>query len=211
VCYISGENNGFSKHKKMSLEKRQNLITIVSGLPRSGTSMMMQMLNAGGMEVLTDNLREADQNNVKGYFEYEKVKTLNDDNSWIENAEGTAIKVISQLLPHLPNGFDYKIIFMERDLGEILKSQEKMLENLGKKEEGGNPDILKKAFRNHLEKVKKWLADQGNMDVIYISYREAVQHPLEQATLISDFLDSDLSPEEMAAVVDTSLYRQRNR
>lgn len=185
------------------------MITIVSGLPRSGTSMMMQMLHAGGMKILTDNLREADQNNVKGYFEYEKVKTLNEDNSWVGNAEGHALKVISQLLPHLPNGFEYKVIFMERNLGEILRSQEKMLENLGRKEEGGNPDILKEAFRKHLQKTKKWLANQENMDVIYISYKEAVQNPLEQATLINDFLDNNLSAEQMASVVDTSLYRQR--
>src|SRR5690348_9725375 len=107
-------------------------ITIVSGLPRSGTSLMMQMLDKGGLEVVTDNIRIADRDNPRGYYEFEKVKTIKRDTSWLPQTRGKAFKMISQLLYDLPSSEKYRIIFMERDMDEMLVSQEKMLERLGR-------------------------------------------------------------------------------
>ncbi len=182
------------------------MITIVSGLPRSGTSLTMQMLKNGGMEIMTDNVRKADDNNLRGYYEYEKVKGLKNNNSWIGEAENKAVKVISYLLTYLPADYKYQIIFMERDLGEVLSSQQQMLKNLNKK---ANPADLAKTFNLHLVKIKKWLSHQPNMTLLEIPYRGIIEHPLLFAEKINDFLDYSLSVEKMVKVVDPSLYRQR--
>src|ERR1700730_19121643 len=108
-------------------------VIIVSDLPRSGTSLMMQMLENGGVEVVTDNIRTADTDNPKGYYEFEKVKKIKEDASWLPATRGKAFKMVSQLLYDLPVGEKYRIIFMERDLDEVLASQEKMLERLGQR------------------------------------------------------------------------------
>ena len=107
-------------------------IIVVSGLPRSGTSLMMQMLAAGGVEVVTDHVRTADTDNPRGYYEFELVKKIKQDASWLPEARGKAVKMVSQLLYDLPAGEKYRIIFLERDLDEVLVSQEKMLERLGR-------------------------------------------------------------------------------
>ena len=122
------------------------MITIVSGLPRSGTSMMMQMLKQGGIEILTDKIRQNDVNNPRGYYELEKVKELPKDNTWLPEAEGKGVKIIVQLLQYLLPGFEYRIIFMQRDIKEILRSQKKMLENLGKNPEAGDLKVLARVF-----------------------------------------------------------------
>ena len=185
------------------------LITIVSGIPRSGTSMMMQMLKSGGMEILTDNVRKADINNPKGYFELEKVKKLANDNTWLGEAEGKVVKVIAQLLHFLPSEHQYKIIFMERDIKEILKSQEKMLKNMGTQEQSGNSAFLEKAFMDNLIKIKKELASKSNIEVLYVSHRAVIQNPKKQTKIIEEFLGYRLNKKAMAAVVDPKLYRQR--
>ena len=114
------------------------MIVVVSGLPRSGTSLMMQMLQAGGMPLLIDDLRPADTDNPNGYWEYEPVKRLQQDNSWIPQAEGKAVKVVSALLQYLPPQHTYKIIFMQRPMQEVLASQTVMLERRG--EQSGKAD-----------------------------------------------------------------------
>ena len=184
-------------------------IVIVSGLPRSGTSMMMKMLEAGGLEVLTDRLREADEDNPKGYYEFERVKQLEHDKTWLPEAEGKVVKIISQLLHHLPSDYAYKVVFMRRRMEEILASQERMLVRRG--EEGGkiSDDKLAALFRQHLERVRAWLDGQPNFDVTYVSYNEVLENPRDEAERVDAFLDEPLDVERMATVVDPSLYRQR--
>jgi hypothetical protein len=108
-------------------------IIVVSGLPRSGTSVMMQMLDNGGIPVVTDNIRTADTDNPRGYYEYEQVKKIREDAAWVPATRGKAFKMVSQLLYDLPAQEQYHVIFMERDLDEMLASQEKMLQRLGRK------------------------------------------------------------------------------
>jgi len=129
----------------------KKIITIVSGLPRSGTSMMMKMLEAGGMEILKDEIRKADEDNPAGYYEFEKVKELKKDVSWLENAKGKSVKIISSLLEHLPEKYTYKIIFMHRNMEEILNSQRQMLFRRGEATNEVSDEKMGKMFLKHLQ------------------------------------------------------------
>jgi hypothetical protein len=182
-------------------------IVIVSGLPRSGTSLMMQMLDNGGMEVVTDHVRTPDTDNPRGYYEFEAVKSIQRDASWLPSTRGKAFKMVSQLLYDLPAGERYRIIFMERDLDEMVVSQEKMLERLGRP--AAPRDQITPAFEKHLEKIRPWLANQANMQVLYVRYNELVEDPVEQARRINEFLGGRANAERMARCVDPSLYRNR--
>src|SRR6202161_439394 len=133
------------------------MITIVSGLPRSGTSLMMQMLDAGGLSVLSDGERKADTDNPKGYLEWERIKQLPKDPSLIAEAEGKVVKIISQLILSLPSGHEYRVIFMQRPLPEVLKSQDEMLKRRGTYKEGANPAAISAAFEKHLREVYAWM------------------------------------------------------
>jgi hypothetical protein len=186
-------------------------VTIVSGLPRSGTSMMMKMLDAGGIPPLTDEIRTADKDNPRGYYEFERVKKLDEgDTAWLEDAQGSAVKVISALLQHLPAGYSYKIIFMERKMEEVLASQRQMLIRRGEPADSVSDEKMMDLFDKHLEQIQTWLAEQPNMDVLYVSYNEILGNPIEQADRINRFLDNRLDVEEMVRVVDEALYRQRS-
>lgn len=189
------------------------MITIVSGLPRSGTSMMMAALKAGGMPLLVDGLRQTDQNNPKGYFEFEPVKKLpNGQTGWLISARGKAVKVISALLKFLPQDYAYQIIFMERDLNEILTSQRRMLERSAK--QAAKPisdEEMEEFFQEHLAEVKSWLAQQDWIQTLYISYNQVLCQPLEVFKRVDDFLTVSLDIDAMASVVDPSLYREKNR
>jgi hypothetical protein len=171
-----------------------NIITIVSGLPRSGTSMMMRMLQAGGMEILTDNIRKADTDNPRGYFEFEKVKKIKADDSWLEDAKGKAVKMVSRLLYDLPAGMDYNIIFLERSMQEVLASQRIMLKRQGQTDGGVEDEKMGKLFEKHLAEVTKWLQDQQNMDSLYISYNDVLANPRRHAARINRFLDNRSIP-----------------
>ncbi|RMH73247.1 MAG: sulfotransferase family protein [Gemmatimonadetes bacterium] len=184
------------------------MITVVSGLPRSGTSLMMQMLHAGGLSILTDNIRPPDENNPRGYFEYERVKALKTDNSWLKKAEGKAVKIISYLLPHLPLEYPYKIIFMERNLVEVYHSQQKMIRNLGQMSTA-EKDKLIHTFELHLNYIKPWLMAQPRMSVLEVSHQDVLTQPEVMAHQIADFLEMPLAVDRMAAVVDPQLYRER--
>ena len=184
------------------------MITIVSGLPRSGTSMIMQMLANGGMEILTDNIRSADDNNPRGYYEYEKVKSLQKDNTWLKEADGKAIKVIAQLLHYLSPEFKYTIIFMERNFDELLLSQEKMLTNLGSVKRA-DPEILRKTYSKHVNQVKEWIAQALNTNALYLKYNDVINDPLKTAGEINYLLNGTLDEVKMASVVDKKLYRNR--
>lgn len=187
----------------------QRTIVIVSGLPRSGTSMMMRMLDRGGMDVLTDELREADSDNPKGYYEFERVKKIEHDRAWLPDAEGKVVKIISQLLQHLPHGYSYKVVFMRRRMEEILASQKRMLVRRGEETDKIADEQLAALFRQHLERVQSWLEGQPNIDVVYVSYNQVVERPREEARRVVRFLNEDLDVDRMEGVVEPTLYRQR--
>ena len=187
----------------------QNTITIVSGLPRSGTSMMMKMLHAGGMDVLTDEIRSADEDNPKGYYEFERVKQLPQDTAWLPQAEHKAVKIISALLLKLPPDHGYKVIFMRRNIQEILDSQRRMLIRRGEPADKISDEEIGQAFEKHLELVQNWLAGQPNIDVLYIDYNATLRDPFTNAELVNRFLGSVLDTKKMVQVVDPSLYRWR--
>src|SRR5262249_32526304 len=182
-------------------------IIVVSGLPRSGTSLMMQMLESGGVEVATDNVRAADADTPRGYYELEKVKKLEHDSSWLPPTRGKAFKMVSQLLYPLPAGERYRIIFMERDMEEMLLSQEKMLERLNRP--AAPREAIRRSFTLHLERLREWLGQQGNMEVIRVSYNDLLRRPQEQAERVSAFLGGRVDVERMALTVDPALYRNR--
>jgi hypothetical protein len=187
-------------------------ITIVSGLPRSGTSMMMKMLEAGGMTVMSDGLRQADEDNPRGYYEFERVKQLDkaDDKTWLKDAEGKVVKIISQLLQDLPADHNYKVVFMRRRMSEILASQKKMLERRGEPTDSISDNELAGLFETHLSKIDSWLKEQPNFEVLYITYHEVIAKPAPFAEKINNFLGGSLSTGKMAAAVDASLHRNRS-
>ncbi|MBI3169040.1 MAG: sulfotransferase domain-containing protein [Chloroflexi bacterium] len=185
-------------------------IYIVSGLPRSGTSMMMKMLEAGGLSVLTDNIRTADDDNLQGYYELERVKAMKEgDTTWVEEANGKVVKVISALLEHLPANYQYKIIFMEREMMEILASQRKMLERRGKPGDPAEDGKFAELYGKHLDKVKTWLVGRSNMDVLYVRYNEMIAHPADYAAKVAEFLDIPMDVGTMEKVPQEQYYRQR--
>ena len=184
-------------------------VIIVSGLPRSGTSMMMKMLESGGLRILSDNRRKPDEDNPRGYYEYEKVKDLKKDSTCIYEMEGKVVKVISMLLYYLPPGMDYRIIFMQRNMREILDSQGRMLERLGKPRKKSDDDHLEKGFEEHLNKITDWLADQENMDCMFINYNKIFDDPLLFCARIQDFVGEGLDIKAMSGAIDPSLYRNR--
>ena len=184
-------------------------ITIVSGLPRSGTSMMMSMLAAGGLEPLTDNIRTANEDNPKGYFEFEKVKEIEKDSSWLELAQGRVVKMISWLLKHLPGRYNYKIIFMRRNMDEVLASQKQMLIRRGEPADQIGDEKMAAMFHKHLAQIEAWLKTQRNIQVVYVSYNEVLADPLPHIEAINVFLGGSLDVKAMAEVVDLTLYRQQ--
>ena len=193
-------------------QKAQEPIIVVSGLPRSGTSMMMRMLQAGGLEVLTDNLREADEDNPKGYFEFERVKQLDKgDLEWLPKARGKVVKVISALLEHLLAQYNYRVLFMHRHMKEILASQQKMLLHRGESPKKTSDERMAELFQRHLRKVSSWLAEQENTVVLDVSYNEALADPLHHSERINQFLGNRLDVNAMIAAVDATLYRNRSR
>jgi hypothetical protein len=197
------------------------MITIVSGLPRSGTSLMMQMLEAGGLPVLTDGLRPPDQDNPRGYYEFEPVKRTRIDAAWVGQAEGRAVKVVSSLLDSLPSDRFYKVLFLRRNLSEILLSQAAMLTRLGNQAEReaglaspsqvqpANDLDLGLAFERHLRKIEAWLATRRYMSVLYCEFAELMYEVEKAATKVARFLETDLIIPRMVAVVDRTLHRQR--
>lgn len=187
------------------------VITVVSGLPRSGTSMMMRMLEGGGMEVLTDGIRRADDDNPRGYYELERVKRLQEDSSWLREARGKALKVISRLLYYLPPEERYKVIFMRRPMDEILASQRRMLERSGRAPDAVADERAAAAFEKHLAQVEEWLEGQRHMEVLYVRYNDVLAKPREWSQVVNTFLGGFLDPHGMASAVEASLYRQRRQ
>jgi len=184
-------------------------IYLVSGLPRSGTSLMMQMLHSGGLPAVTDRIRTADDDNPRGYYELEDVKRTTD---WIGDAGGKVVKLISQLLMELPEtGHQYKVIFMRRRLDEVLASQRKMLVRRGEESPQEQLDSdMKELFIAHLEEVEMWLRSRSDVSSLFINYNRLVTDPRPIAERINLFLGGTLNEDAMVAAVDPDLYRNRS-
>jgi hypothetical protein len=187
----------------------KDVITIVSGLPRSGTSMMMKILDAGGIKVLTDNLRTADEDNPKGYYEFELVKEMKEKQEWLVSAKGKVVKVISALLKDLSADFNYKVIFMQRNMSEVLASQKKMLLRRGEPTNSISDEKMEKVFQNHLKQIDKWMQSQENFEVLYVHYNKILKDPEPYLQEINSFMGNSLDLDKMRGVIDKRLYRNK--
>ena len=195
--------------KRFFRRKSIPTIIIVSGLPRSGTSMTMKMLDAGGIPVLTDHVRTADQDNPKGYYEYERAKKLREgDTEWIPEAEGKAVKVIGALLVHMPATHQYRVLFMRREMDEILASQARMLENRGEENSVDN-ETMAALFAKHVKQIEDWMNSQSNLKYIDVDYNRVISDPIPQIRKINRFLGGNLDEAAMLKVIEPQLYRQR--
>jgi hypothetical protein len=185
-------------------------IVVVSGLPRSGTSMLMKMLDAGGLPVVTDGQRTADEDNPKGYFEAERIKRLaqDGDQRWLAGARGKAIKVISYLLRSLPSQFNYRVVFIRRDIEEVLASQKKMLARRGEKDDTP-PERMHELFEKDVRRAQDMLAHEPQFETLEVQYTAILERPLDEARRIAGFVGGGLDVEAMAAAVDPELYRNR--
>ena len=184
------------------------IITIVSGLPRSGTSMMMQVLHAGGIAPFTDEKRAPDTDNPKGYLEHEKATQLQRDQSWIPEVRGKAVKIVAQLLPFLPGDQKYQIIFMRRDLDEVVASQRAMLERLGRTGAALDEGRLMGALARQIDSVMRWLGSSSCARFLEVDYHDALDDPAGTAALLNRFLNAELDEPAMVAPVDPTLRRQ---
>ena len=194
--------------KKTSSPSPQPVV-VVSGLPRSGTSMMMKMLEAGGMELVIDGIRTPDEDNPKGYYEFERVKQLDKgDTAWGAEAQGKAVKVISALLEYHPSDYHYRVLFMNRKMPEVLASQRKMLERRGETSDISD-EKLAELLTKHVAQVKRWLARQPNFEMLDLDYNAMLQDPEPWAERVNAFLGGQLDVRAMVEVVDPTLYRNR--
>jgi len=187
----------------------RGFITVVSGLPRSGTSMLMKMLEAGGIPPLTDHARRPDEDNPRGYYEFERVKGLPDDTEWLPEARGKAVKILAELVTKLPPDYRYKIIFIHRNIDEILASQRKMILR-----RGGDPDVvsdddLRALFQKYVRILRSWIDKQPHVDVLNLHYNEIIEDPTGAVHAMNEFLGGDLDTDKMIATVDPDLYRNR--
>jgi hypothetical protein len=187
------------------------MITIVSGLPRSGTSLMMQMLAAGGVPILSDGERQADVDNPRGYLEWERIKQLPKDPACIAEAEGKAVKVISLLLLSLPEGHEYRVIFMQRPLAEVLASQDVMLHHRGTAKPGTDASAVTAAFDKNLSAVNAWLDSKAHVKTLRVSYHDVLRDAEDIGKKLASFLEIELNLEAMTRQVDASLYRNRSK
>jgi hypothetical protein len=186
------------------------MITIVSGLPRSGTSLMMQMLAAGGMPILSDGERTPDVDNPRGYLEWERIKQLPREPGCIAEAEGKAVKVISLLLLSLPEGHEYRVIFMQRPLPEVLASQEAMMRNRGTANAAASASMMAKAFEMNLRAVDAFLDSKAYVKTLRVAYHDVLKDAGPVAQSVAEFLEVGLDVAAMGRQVDGSLYRNRS-
>jgi hypothetical protein len=187
-------------------------IVIVSGLPRSGTSMMMKMLAAGGLDLVTDGVRTPDESNPEGYFELEVVKDLgrHADVSWLTQAPGRGVKVLSALLPHLPDSYNYRVILMLRPLREVIASQNTMLARAGESTDVIAVDDLIAQYEAHLRKTQTLLARRACFETLVVQYGDVIANPQGQADRVNRFIGGHLATDRMAGAVNERLYRNRN-
>jgi len=169
---------------------------------------MMQMLQAGGMPVVSDGQRAADADNPRGYLELEAVKKLKADSSWLTTAHGHAVKVISMLLYELPPSHPYRVIFMLRDLDEVLASQREMLLRRGSAADADD-GAMGRHLETHLRKLEAWLAERPNFRVLYCRYGDLLRDPATEIGRIQTFLDCPLDEHAMTLAIDPALHRNR--
>lgn len=186
-------------------------IVVVSGLPRSGTSLVMKMLDAGGLPALTDQIRRPDEDNPRGYYEYERVKKLPDgDVDWLHDACGKSVKIISALLPHLPEQFTYKVIFIDRKLEEVLISQKKMLIRRGENPDKVGDAEISKLFSDHLDQINRWFVEHEQyVSRVNVNYNQILHDALPEIDRMINFIGKKLDKNAMFGAIDTSLYRSR--
>ncbi len=198
--------------RRLTRRSRGEPIVVVSGLPRSGTSMMMGMLEAGGLAILSDAERAADVDNPKGYFELERIKHLEKepDKSYLRDGRGKAVKAISFLIKDLPDDNDYRVIFMRRDLDEVLVSQEKMIARLDQGDTSAEKEAMREAYRNDIVRTRLHCRKRANFELIEIHYRQAIEDPPGACRSINEFLGGGLDEAAMRAAIDASLYRNRS-
>jgi len=184
-------------------------VTIVSGLPRSGTSMMMKILEAGGIPPLIDHVREADEDNPKGYYEFEPVKKTKKDASWLKEAPGKVVKMVHLLLLDLPTGYPYRVVFMRRKMEEVIKSQNVMLERKGKSMDDLPADRIARSFEKQIREVADFVESQPHFQMIQVSYNDVLADAAPVIDRVNSFLGGQLNRDAMLGVVDPTLYRQR--
>jgi hypothetical protein len=197
--------------RKLSARNRGEPIVVVSGLPRSGTSMLMRMLEAGGLAILSDAQRTADVDNPKGYFELDRIKHLEkeQDKSYLRAGRGKALKAISFLIKDLPDENDYRVIFMRRDLDEVLVSQEKMIARLDQGDTSADKEAMKEAYRNDIVRTRVHCRKRPNFELIEIHYKAAIEDPAAASRNVNEFLGGGLDEAAMREAIDASLYRNR--
>jgi hypothetical protein len=198
--------------RKLFGGNRGTPIVVVSGLPRSGTSMMMRMLEAGGLPILSDGERSADVDNPKGYFELERIKNLEKetDKSYLREGRGKAVKAISFLIKDLPDDNDYRVIFMRRDLDEVLASQDKMIARLDQGDTSAEDEAMKEAYRNDIVRTRLHCRNRPNFELVEVQYKATVEDPTATARSLNAFLGGHLDEGAMREAVDASLYRNRS-
>jgi len=202
------ESTGQEHADSIHTDLREPVI-VVSGLPRSGTSMMMQMIRDGGVDVFTDQERKADESNPKGYLEHEAVKRLARDGKWVKNARNKAVKIIARLMFHLPDSNNYKVIFMLRHIDEVINSQQQMLIRNNKEGAKNYPTKLVESYKKTLIKARFWAKTKHNVDILYVEYCDVIEDPRKEAYRVQEFLGGDLDVEGMIAAVDKNLYRTK--
>jgi len=190
-------------------EPERPFVSVVTGVPRSGTSMMMRMLEQGGLPALTDSVRMADSDNPNGYYEFEPVKRLTQDSSWLPRAEGLAVKMVYALLHHLPLDRPYRVVLMTRDLGEVVRSQNRMLKRLGRPPRKIGDERAIEMFRAHLAETEKWLDQAPGVTWRRVDYSDLLRDPAAALAPVNELLGGTLDVAAMSAVVDPSLYRNR--
>ena len=184
-------------------------VVVVSGLPRSGTSMAMQMIVAGGIPAVTDGTRTPDADNPRGYFEFERVKQLQTDKAWLDEARGQVVKVIHMLVPELPDDRRYRVVFLDRDIREVVKSQATMLARSAKAGAQLSPERLQSIYEAQLATVHAWLEARPNFAVLRVRHADLLRDPVTAAASMNAFLGGGLDERAMASAVDASLYRNR--
>lgn len=191
------------------MAQNADFVTVVSGLPRSGTSMMMRMLEAGGIPPVVDHERAPNDDNPLGYYEFEPVKALKEDSAWVDGVRGQAVKVIYKLVYDLPAAVPYRVVFMQRELDEVLSSQETMMRRDGLDPDAIGRDVLLQLFQSEVFAFRRWAEAQTNIRIYYADYGRAIAEPEASVAQLVDFLGLPLDQKAMAEVVDPNLYRNR--
>lgn len=207
----TSDNNDAPESPDHSADKAGPTVIVVSGIPRSGTSLMMRILERAGVTILSDAERPPDASNPHGYFELEAVKRSAEDVSWLDGAGGMAVKVIHALLPRLPGDRRYRVVMMRRDLEEVVRSQARMLERQGGESDSAQDAALVEIYRKQLVRTSQLLSDDPRFEALDVDYNQLVREPRGELRRVIGFLGLESSSEELEPIVDASLYRERNR